>query len=278
MNKQNLEMQILKIKCDLDSGRTDKDFSKTELGAVLETLSALTSGALRVSEKVNGEWITHAWVKQAILLYFRFTPQEEMASGVFQYHDKVAIKKWTPADQVRSVPGSIVRFGAFVEPGCILMPSFVNIGAYVGSGTMVDTWATVGSCAQVGKNVHLSGGVGLGGVLEPVQASPVVIEDHVFVGSRAIIVEGIRVEENAVIGAGVTLTESTKIIDLRGTQVQEVKGFIPRNCVVIPGTLPKEKNGFHYGVPCALIVGERKVSTDRKTSLNGALREFNVSV
>lgn len=278
MSHNSLQSQINKIQSALAAGQPDKDFTQADREAVQTIVAELTSGKLRVSEKINGAWVTHAWVKQAILLYFRWTAQSEMPSGLFQYHDKVEIKKWSPADQVRSVPGSIVRIGAFVEPGCVLMPSFVNIGAYVGAGTMVDTWATVGSCAQVGKNVHLSGGVGLGGVLEPVQASPVIIEDHVFVGSRAIVVEGIRVEENAVIGAGVTLTESTKIIDLRGSQPQEIKGYVPQNCVVIPGTLPKEKNGFHYGVPCALIVGERKASTDRKTSLNSALREFNVSV
>jgi 2,3,4,5-tetrahydropyridine-2-carboxylate N-succinyltransferase len=246
--------------------------------SVFEAIEALDKGKIRVCEKVNGTWVTHAWVKQAILLYFRIQKMTVMESGILKFIDKIPLKNWSIEDGVRVVPSSVARKGAYIHPGCILMPSYVNIGAYVDEGTMVDTWATVGSCAQIGKNVHLSGGVGIGGVLEPPQASPVIIEDHVFVGSRSIIVEGVRVEEGAVIAAGVTLTATTKIIDV--TQEKEVifKGSVPKNAVVIPGTVSKQFKAGTYHTHCALIIGSRTESTDKKTSLNQTLREFDLSV
>jgi 2,3,4,5-tetrahydropyridine-2-carboxylate N-succinyltransferase len=243
-----------------------------------EVIQALDSGQLRVAEPLNGEWVTHAWVKKAVLLCFSVWPMREWSAGEFCYHDKVALKSSGQLRGVRAVPGSIVRVGAHVAPGAVLMPSFVNIGAYVGAGTMVDTWATVGSCAQVGSGVHLSGGVGIGGVLEPPQASPVVIEDHCFVGSRAIVVEGVRVGTGAVLGANVVLTASTKIIDVSGSKPTEYQGFVPPRSVVIPGMRTKDFPAGPYGVPCALIIGQRKASTDEKTSLNDALRDFQVAV
>ena len=241
-------------------------------------VSALDRGELRVCEKDGSEWITHAWVKRGILALFSTTTSYVQSAGVFEYFDKLAPKRRSSLKDVRVVPGAIARYGSFIEPGAVLMPSFVNIGAYVGAGTMVDTWATVGSCAQIGRNVHLSGGVGIGGVLEPAQASPVIIGDHAFIGSRAIIVEGVRIGDEAVIGAGVTLTASTKIVDVREKQPQIWTGFVPERAVVIPGTLPKEFAAGTFGVPCALIIGSRKPSTDLKTSLNSALRDYGVSV
>lgn len=246
--------------------------------AVFKTIEDLDTGALRVAEKVDGQWQVNDWAKKAVLLYFRLTNMRIFEAGEFKFFDKIPLKNWTGEEGVRVVPQALVRQGAFVNKGAILMPSYVNIGAYVDSGSMVDTWATVGSCAQIGKNVHLSGGVGIGGVLEPVQASPVIIEDNCFIGSRCIVVEGAIVEEGAVLGAGVTITASTKIIDV--TQDKEVvyKGRIPKNSVVIPGTQMKEFAAGSYGVPCALIIGQRKESTDKKTSLTQALRDYEVSV
>jgi 2,3,4,5-tetrahydropyridine-2-carboxylate N-succinyltransferase len=244
---------------------------------ILQIIDLLNSGQLRVAEKIDSVWTVNEWVKKAILLYFKIMKIKPMGSGDWQFFDKIPLKKFTPAESVRAVPGAIARFGSFIEAGCVLMPSLVNIGAFVGSGTMVDTWATVGSCAQIGKNVHLSGGVGIGGVLEPLQAKPVIIEDHVFIGSRAIIVEGACIEEGAVIGAGVTITGSTKIIDVTKTESTQFIGRVPKNCVVIPGSYEKTYPAGKFNVNCALIIGERKASTDKKTSLNQALRDFNVT-
>ncbi|MFK8138431.1 MAG: 2,3,4,5-tetrahydropyridine-2,6-dicarboxylate N-succinyltransferase [Bdellovibrionales bacterium] len=246
--------------------------------AVEETVAKLDSGELRVCEKNGGEWHTNSFVKQAILLYFRQKKMKIFESGDFKYWDKIPLKQWTGKEGVRVVPHALARYGSHLESGSIMMPSYVNIGAYVGSGTMVDTWATVGSCAQIGKNVHLSGGVGIGGVLEPVQASPVIIEDNVFVGSRCIVVEGALVEEGAVLGAGVTITSSTHIIDVTGEKEKIFKGHIPKNSVVIPGTRQKQFPAGEFGVPCALIIGKRGESTDKKTSLTEALRDHNVAV
>ncbi|MGB9766122.1 MAG: 2,3,4,5-tetrahydropyridine-2,6-dicarboxylate N-succinyltransferase [Sulfurihydrogenibium sp.] len=246
--------------------------------AVRETIDLLDNGKLRVAEKVNGEWVVNEWVKQAILLYFPIQDMQVMEVGPFEYYDKIPLKKNWKEKGVRVVPPATARYGSYIEPGAILMPSYVNIGAYVGSGTMVDTWATVGSCAQVGRNVHLSGGVGIGGVLEPPSARPVIIEDNCFIGSRCIIVEGVIVEEEAVLGANVVITASTRIIDVSGDEPVEYRGRIPARSVVIPGTITKKFPAGEYGVQCALIIGKRKKSTDKKTSLNEALREFNVSV
>jgi 2,3,4,5-tetrahydropyridine-2-carboxylate N-succinyltransferase len=247
--------------------------------AVLEALELLTQGKIRVAvQKSQGDWEVQAWVKKAILLYFGLQEMREMEAGEFKYYDKIAARTDHRASGVRVVPPAVIRYGAFAEKGAILMPSYVNIGAYVGSGTMVDTWATVGSCAQIGKGVHLSGGVGIGGVLEPPQGRPVIVEDGAFLGSRAIVVEGVMIEEKAVIGANVTLTASTPIIDVTGPTEVVYKGRVPRDSVVIPGMREKEFASGKYGVPCALIIGKRKSSTDEKTSLNDALRDFEVSV
>ena len=231
-----------------------------------------------MAEKVDGAWVTHAWVKQAILLYFGLTQMQVHEVGPFEFHDKIPLKSGLEKAGVRVVPPGTVRYGAFLEPGVIVMPGFVNIGARVGAGTMVDTWATVGSCAQVGKAVHLSGGVGLGGVLEPPAASPVIIEDGAFIGSRCIVVEGVVVEEEAVLGANVVLTASTQIIDVTGSEEKIYKGRVPARSVVIPGMREKKFPAGTYQVPCALIIGQRSASTDKKTSLNAALRDFAVSV
>ncbi|WP_457635746.1 2,3,4,5-tetrahydropyridine-2,6-dicarboxylate N-succinyltransferase [Persephonella sp.] len=244
--------------------------------AVRETIDLLDKGKIRVAQKENGEWIVNEWVKQAILLFFPIQDMEVMEAGPFEYYDKIPLKKnWKEAG-VRVVPPATARYGSFIESGAILMPSYVNIGAYVGSGTLVDTWATVGSCAQIGKNVHLSGGVGIGGVLEPPNARPVIIEDNCFIGSRCIIVEGAVVEEEAVLGAGVVITGSTRIIDVSGEEPVEYRGRVPARSVVIPGVMNKKFPAGEYGVPVALIIGKRKESTDKKVSLNEALREFNV--
>ena len=247
-------------------------------GAVLETIDALDRGALRVAEPKDGDWVVHAWIKQAILLYFAVRGMERVEVGPFEFHDKIPLKKGLDRAGVRVVPPGTARYGAFLERGVVLMPGYVNIGAWVGEGTMVDTWATVGSCAQIGRHVHLSGGVGIGGVLEPPGARPVIVEDGCFVGSRAIVVEGVRVEREAVIGANVVLTASTKIIDVTGPEPVEHTGRVPARSVVIPGTRPKKFPAGEYGVPCALIIGRRSESTDRKTSLEGALRDFGVAV
>lgn len=263
---------------DVSKGKKIQELSGAEKSQILETIEALDRGQLRVSEKRSDQWVVNEDAKKAILLYFRLQNMEIIEAGPFRYYDKIPVKRWTGEEGVRVVPHALVRKGAYVEKGAILMPSYVNIGAYVGEGTMVDTWATVGSCAQVGKNVHLSGGVGLGGVLEPVQASPVIIEDNAFIGSRCIVVEGTVVEEGAVLGAGVTLTASTKIIDVTTSDAKTFKGRVPKNSVVIPGTTNKEFAAGTFGVPCALIIGQRKASTDLKTSLTDALRDFQVSV
>jgi len=246
--------------------------------AVLETVGLLDRGQVRVAEKVGGEWKVNAWVKEAILLYFALRPLEPMDAGDLRFFDKIPTKTDLQAQGIRVVPPGVVRYGSFLEPGCVVMPGYVNIGAYVGAGTMVDTWATVGSCAQVGAGVHLSGGVGIGGVLEPLQATPVVIEDGAFIGSRCIVVEGVVVEEEAVLGAGVVLTASTPIVDVTGPEPVVTKGRVPARSVVIPGTRPKEFPAGTFHVPCALVVGKRQESTDRKTSLNDVLRTFDVQV
>lgn len=246
--------------------------------AIEACIEGLDKGTIRVAEKIDGAWIVNDWVKKAVILYFGIRSMKTMEVGPMEFHDKMALKTNYADLGVRVVPHAVARYGAFLAPNTILMPSYVNIGAYVDSGTMVDTWATVGSCAQIGKNVHLSGGVGIGGVLEPVQAAPVIIEDDCFIGSRCIVVEGAIVEQEAVLGAGVTITGSTKIIDVTGPEPIEYKGRIPARSVVIPGSIPKEFPAGTFHVPCALIIGKRKESTDKKTSLNNALRDHGVQV
>lgn len=246
--------------------------------AVEMVLAHLDAGTLRVAEFIAGAWVVHEWVKQAILLYFRQAQMKTGHYGDYEYHDKIPLKTNLAEQGVRVVPPGTVRYGAHVEPGCIIMPGYVNIGARVGAGSMVDTWATVGSCAQIGKGVHLSGGVGIGGVLEPASAVPVIIEDGAFIGSRSIIVEGVHVGAEAVIGAGTTLTASTPIIDVTGAEEVIYKGVVPPRSVVVPGTRAKRFPAGEYHLPCALIIGQRKESTDRKTSLNQVLREFHVQV
>ena len=247
--------------------------------AIKTIIAQLDAGQLRCAEPAeDGSWKVNDWVKKAVILYFPIQKMQTIEVGPFEFHDKMALKTNYAKQGVRVVPHAVARYGAYLASGVVMMPSYVNIGAYVDSGTMVDTWATVGSCAQIGKNVHLSGGVGIGGVLEPVQAAPVIVEDGAFVGSRAIIVEGVRVGKEAVIGAGVTLTASSKIIDVTGSEPVEYKGFVPPRSVVIPGSLSKQFPAGTYQVPCALIIGQRKASTDLKTSLNDALRENNVAV
>lgn len=253
------------------AGEMDRD-------AVEEALAGLDAGRLRVAEKVDGAWVVHEWLKLAILLYFRTAPMHEDHWGAYHWHDKIPLKRDLAAQKIRVVPPGTVRYGAHLEPGVVLMPGYVNIGAYVGAGSMIDTWATVGSCAQVGKGVHLSGGVGLGGVLEPPSARPVIIEDGCFVGSRCIVVEGVLVEQEAVLGAGVTLTASTPIIDVTGPEEVVYKGRVPARSVVVPGMRPKRFPAGEYLLPCALIIGQRKPSTDQKTSLNDVLREFSLAV
>ncbi|MCA9777785.1 MAG: 2,3,4,5-tetrahydropyridine-2,6-dicarboxylate N-succinyltransferase, partial [Candidatus Eremiobacteraeota bacterium] len=233
---------------------------------------------IRVAQKTDGEWKTNAWIKQAILLFFRTAQMETIEVPPFEFYDKVPLKKNLAAQKVRVVPPGTARYGSFLEPGCVLMPGYVNIGAYVGANSMVDTWATVGSCAQIGEGVHLSGGVGIGGVLEPPSANPVIVEDGAFVGSRCIVVEGCQVGTEAVLGANVVLTASTPIVDVTGSEPVITKGKVPPRAVVIPGTMPKEFPAGTFGTPCALLIGYRKESTDRKTSLNSVLREFALSV
>ena len=246
--------------------------------AVHEVIGLLDRGELRVAEKITGEWVIHEWVRSAILLYFRVAEMAVHEIGPYEFYDKIPLKHDLEAQGVRLVPPGFIRFGAHVERGAVVMPGYVNSGAYVGSGTMVDTWATVGSCAQIGKNVHLSGGVGIGGVLEPPGARPVIIEDGAFIGSRCIVVEGVHIGEEAVLGANVVLTASTPIVDVTGSEEVVTKGAIPPRAVVIPGTRPKRFPAGEYGTPCALIIGQRKASTDKKTSLNQVLREFAVAV
>ncbi len=254
--------------------------------AVLYVMEQLDQGHLRVAEpmatpndpETDGKWQVNDWVKKAVVLYFPISQMETIEVGPFEFHDKIPLKKNFAEQGVRVVPHAIARYSAFLEAGAIMMPSYVNVGAYVGAGTMVDTWATVGSCAQIGKNVHLSGGVGIGGVLEPPQASPTIIEDNAFIGSRSIVVEGVHVEREAVLAANVVLTQSTHIIDVTGQDPITYKGRVPARSVVVPGTYTKEFPAGNYQVSCALIIGQRKESTDKKTSLNSALRDFNVAV
>ena len=243
---------------------------------VEQVIESLTQGDLRVSEKKQDKWIVNEWVKKAILIYFRLKKMQAVSAGDLSFYDKIPLRKWTGKEGVRVVPHALVRQGAYIARNAILMPSYVNIGAYVDEGTLVDTWATVGSCAQVGKNVHLSGGVGLGGVLEPLQAQPVVIEDDVFVGSRSIIVEGAVVRKGAVIGAGVLITSSTRIIDVTQSETPVYRGEVPENAVVISGSTPKKFAGGEFNIPCALIIGRRSERTNKKTSLNDCLREYNL--
>ncbi len=246
--------------------------------AIRHVVDLLDKGELRVAEPIASGWQVNEWVKKAVVLYFPIQKMETLEAGIFEYHDKIPLKRNFAERGIRVVPNAVARHGAYISPGTILMPSYVNIGAYVDEGTMVDTWATVGSCAQIGKNVHLSGGVGIGGVLEPLQAAPVIIEDNAFIGSRCIVVEGVKVETEAVLGAGVVLTMSTKIIDVTGDEPKEYKGIVPARSVVIPGSYAKEFPSGSYNVPCALIIGKRKESTNKKTSLNDALREHSVAV
>ncbi|MCP1995730.1 2,3,4,5-tetrahydropyridine-2,6-dicarboxylate N-succinyltransferase [Flavobacterium sp. HSC-61S13] len=246
--------------------------------AIRQVIDLVDSGSLRVAEPVGKDWQINEWVKKAVVLYFPIQKMETWEIGIFEYHDKMPLKRDYAAKGIRVVPNAVARHGAFIASGVILMPSYVNIGAYVDAGTMVDTWATVGSCAQIGKNVHLSGGVGIGGVLEPLQAAPVIIEEGAFLGSRCIVVEGVRVGKEAVLGANVVLTASTKIIDVTGDEPIETKGYVPERAVVIPGSYTKKFPAGEFQVPCALIIGQRKASTDLKTSLNDALREYNVAV
>jgi 2,3,4,5-tetrahydropyridine-2-carboxylate N-succinyltransferase len=275
---KNKTMQDLKniIEQAWENRELLKDAATQEaINAVIEEID---KGRLRTAEPVGDDWQVNEWVKKAVVMYFPIRKMETIEVGPFEFHDKMALKKDYAKLGVRVVPHAIARYGAFVASGVIMMPSYINIGAYVDSGTMVDTWATVGSCAQIGKNVHLSGGVGIGGVLEPLQASPVIIEDGAFIGSRCIVVEGVRVGKEAVLGANVVLTKSTKIIDVTGVEPIEVKGYVPPRKVVIPGSYTKKFAAGEYQVPCALIIGERKASTDLKTSLNDALREHDVAV
>ncbi len=246
--------------------------------AIRKVVNLLDTGTLRVAQPTSNGWQVNEWVKKAVVLYFPIQKMETFEVGIFEYHDKIPLKKGYKEKGIRVVPHAVARHGAYISKGVILMPSYINIGAYVDEGTMVDTWATVGSCAQIGKNVHLSGGVGIGGVLEPLQAAPVIIEDNVFVGSRCIVVEGVKVEKEAVLGANVVLTMSTKIIDVTGDEPIITKGVVPARSVVIPGSYTKEFKAGNFNVPCALIIGERKESTNKKTSLNDALRENDVAV
>jgi 2,3,4,5-tetrahydropyridine-2-carboxylate N-succinyltransferase len=248
------------------------------INAIREVIELLDAGTLRVAEPIGDTWQVNEWVKKAVVMYFPIQKMETWEAGIFEYHDKMVLKTNYAEKGIRVVPPATARYGAYISKGVILMPSYVNIGAYVDEGTMVDTWATVGSCAQIGKNVHLSGGVGIGGVLEPLQAAPVIIEDGAFIGSRCIVVEGVRIEKEAVLGANVCLTASTKIIDVTGAEPIEYKGFVPARSVVIPGSYAKQFPAGEFQVPCALIIGKRKPSTDLKTSLNNALREYDVAV
>lgn len=264
----------------IESAWDNRDLLKEQntIDTIRKVVDLLDKGTLRVAEPTTDGWQVNEWVKKAVVLYFPIQKMETLEAGIFEYHDKIPLKRNFAKRGIRVVPNAVARHGAYIAPGTILMPSYVNIGAYVDEGTMVDTWATVGSCAQIGKNVHLSGGVGIGGVLEPLQAAPVIIEDGAFIGSRCIVVEGIRVEKEAVLGANVVLTMSTKIIDVTGDKPIETKGVVPARSVVIPGSYTKKFAAGEYNVPCALIIGRRKESTNKKTSLNDALREYDVAV
>jgi 2,3,4,5-tetrahydropyridine-2-carboxylate N-succinyltransferase len=264
----------------IESAWNNRDLLKDQntIDTIRKVVDLLDKGVLRVAEPTSDGWQVNEWVKKAVVLYFPIQKMETLEAGIFEYHDKIPLKRNFAESGIRVVPNAVARHGAYIAPGTILMPSYVNIGAYVDEGTMVDTWATVGSCAQIGKNVHLSGGVGIGGVLEPLQAAPVIIEDGAFIGSRCIVVEGVRVEKEAVLGANVVLTMSTKIIDVTGDEPIETRGIVPARSVVIPGSYTKKFAAGEYNVPCALIIGKRKESTNKKTSLNDALREYDVAV
>ncbi|WP_394970718.1 2,3,4,5-tetrahydropyridine-2,6-dicarboxylate N-succinyltransferase [uncultured Croceitalea sp.] len=271
---------MTKLRTQIENAWDNRELLKeTETqNAIREVISLLDDGKLRCAEPTENGWQINEWVKKGVVLYFPIQKMEVLEAGIFEYHDKIPLKRGYQEKGIRVVPHAVARHGAYISPGTILMPSYVNIGAYVDEGTMVDTWATVGSCAQIGKNVHLSGGVGIGGVLEPLQAAPVIIEDNAFIGSRCIVVEGVKVEKEAVLGANVVLTASTKIIDVTGDQPVERKGIVPSGSVVIPGSYTKKFKAGDYQVPCALIIGKRKESTNKKTSLNDALREYDVAV
>ena len=246
--------------------------------SILNVIERLDNGELRVASPTKTGWIINEWIKKAVILYFPIKKMETMNAGPLEFHDKIPLKSNYAEKDVRVVPHAVARKGSYISPGVILMPSFVNIGAFIDQGTMIDTWATVGSCAQIGKNVHLSGGVGIGGVLEPLQAAPVIIEDNAFIGSRCIIVEGVKIEKEAVLGANVVITASTKIIDVTKEKTEEIKGYVPSRSVVIPGSYTKKFKSGDFQVPCALIIGQRKESTNKKTSLNDALRDNNVAI
>jgi 2,3,4,5-tetrahydropyridine-2,6-dicarboxylate N-succinyltransferase len=246
--------------------------------AITEVIELLDKGRLRVAEKNQSGWIVNEWIKKAVILFFPLQKMKTTHAGILEFHDKMDLKSSYEKLGIRVAPHAVARYGAYIAPGVVMMPSYVNIGAYVGSGAMIDTWATVGSCAQIGANVHLSGGVGIGGVLEPVQAKPVIVEDGCFIGSRCIVVEGVIIEKEAVLGANVTLTGSTKIIDVTASQPVEYRGIVPSRSVVISGSVQKKFPAGEYQVPCALIIGKRKASTDLKTSLNSALRDFELAV
>ncbi len=269
----------MELQQTIERAWTDRELLKSEdiKSVIREVVRQLDLGKIRVAEKVGEDWKVNEWIKKAVILYFPIQQMETIEIGPYEYHDKIALKKNYKELGIRVVPPAVARYGSFISKGVILMPSYVNIGAYVDEGTMVDTWATVGSCAQIGKHVHLSGGVGIGGVLEPVQAAPVIIEDNAFIGSRCIVVEGVRVGKEAVLGANVVLTGSSKIIDVTGSQPIEYKNYVPERSVVIPGSYTKKFPSGDYQVPCALIIGKRKESTDKKTSLNDALRDNQVS-
>ena len=268
------------IKKIIESAWENRELLKQQntIDTIRQVVDLLDKGELRVAEPIENGWQVNEWVKKAVVLYFPIQKMETLEAGIFEYHDKIPLKRNYEERGIRVVPNAVARHGAYISSGTILMPSYVNIGAYVDEGTMVDTWATVGSCAQIGKNVHLSGGVGIGGVLEPLQAAPVIIEDGAFIGSRCIVVEGVRVEKEAVLGANVVLTMSTKIIDVTGDEPIETKGIVPARSVVIPGSYTKKFAAGEYQVPCALIIGKRKESTDKKTTLNDALRDHSVAV
>ena len=268
------------IKSQIEAAWTDRSLLKNAdtQAAIRSLIEALDKGKVRVAEPTADGWQVNDWVKKGVILYFPIQQMETIEVGIFEFHDKIALKRDFAAQGVRVVPPAVARYGSFLESGVIMMPSYVNIGAHGGSGTMVDTWATVGSCAQIGKNVHLSGGVGIGGVLEPVQASPTIIEDDCFIGSRCIVVEGVRVEKESVLGANVVLTQSTHIIDVTGETPVTYKGVVPAGSVVIPGTYSKQFPAGEFQVSCALIIGKRTPSTDKKVSLNNALRELGVAV
>jgi 2,3,4,5-tetrahydropyridine-2-carboxylate N-succinyltransferase len=270
----------MELKTKIEAAWNDRALLKDETysNAIREVIEEVDKGRLRVAEPKGNDWVVNEWVKQAILMYFGIQQMQTWELAPFEFHDKMLLKSGYAELGVRAVPHAVARYGAYLAKNVVLMPSYVNIGAYVGEGTMVDTWATVGSCAQIGQNVHLSGGVGIGGVLEPLQASPVIVEDGCFIGSRCIVVEGVHLEKEVVLGANVVLTKSTKIIDVSGDKPIEYKGRVPARSVVIPGTYPKTFPAGEYQVSCALIIGQRKPSTDLKTSLNDALRDFNVAV